>query len=98
MSWKQGIGCKNGRNKDNGGSGNRISAKPVTGAAKNNGNATNTKTSNSQNRRGILFPIDSEISAAEEYLISLIETVREREKLQRCQSDGMLPYIEANTE
>ncbi len=39
-----------------------------------NGNATNAETNNSQNQSDILFPIDSETSDTEEYLIGLIKT------------------------
>ncbi len=38
------------------------------------GNATNAETNNSQNQSGILFPTEGEVSAKEEYLISLIKT------------------------
>ena len=39
-----------------------------------NGNATNAETNNSQNQSGILFPIASETSHTESYLIGLIKT------------------------
>ncbi len=39
-----------------------------------NGNATNAEENNSQNQCGILFPIASEVSDTESYLISLIKT------------------------
>lgn len=52
------------------GSSNENSTDSGTG----NGNATNAETNNSQNQIGILFPIASENSDTESYLISLIKT------------------------
>jgi len=49
-------------------------ADSTSAASTGNGNATNAETNNSQNQSGILFPIDSETSDTEEYLIGLIKT------------------------
>lgn len=49
-------------------------ADSASAASTGNGNATNAETNNSQNQCGILFPIDSETSDTEEYLIGLIKT------------------------
>ena len=57
-------------NGNNGNSGNGNSGNGSIGG----GNATNAETNNSQNQCGILFPIEGELSAKEEYLISLIKT------------------------
>ena len=46
----------------------------TTSNSTGSGNATNAETNNSQNQSGILFPISSEVSSTEEYLISLIKT------------------------
>ncbi|MED9905179.1 MAG: DNRLRE domain-containing protein [Lachnospiraceae bacterium] len=87
---KDNSGSGNGSNKDNAGAGNSgNSGKGSNGKNNGNkgnssgggtdtstgsGNATNAEANNSQNQCGILFPIDSEVSSTEEYLISLIKT------------------------
>ncbi len=58
----------NGNGNSNSGNGN--SSSNSTG----NGNATNAETNNSQNQSGIQFPIASETSDTESYLIGLIKT------------------------
>lgn len=86
---KGGNGKNNGNTGNNGnGNGNSVSDDSsseteddtdgedtgVTEGTTGNGNATNAETNNSQNQCGILFPIDSETSDTESYLISLIKT------------------------
>ncbi len=58
----------NGNGNSNSGNGNS------SGNSTGNGNATNAETNNSQNQSGILFPIVSETSDTESYLIGLIKT------------------------
>ena len=58
----------NGNGNSNSGNGNS------SGSSIGNGNATNAETNNSQNQSGILFPIASETSDTESYLIGLIKT------------------------
>lgn len=58
----------NGNGNSNSGNGNS------SGNSTGNGNATNAETNNSQNQSGILFPIASETSDTESYLIGLIKT------------------------
>ena len=73
---------KGGNGKDNGSKGNGNSGngngnngnRNGNSGNNGNGNATNAETNSSQNRCGILFPTDSEISEKEAYLISLIKT------------------------
>ncbi len=65
-----GINGNGNNGNENSNSGNGNSSDNSTG----NGNATNAETNNSQNQSGILFPIASETSDTESYLIGLIKT------------------------
>ena len=67
-------GNGNGNSGNNGNSGSGNGSSGSGNGSTGNGNATNAETNSSQNQCGILFPTDSEVSAKEAYLISLIKT------------------------
>ncbi len=87
---------KGGNGKDNGNKGNDSNGNGSSGS----GNATNAETNNSQNQSGILFPTEGEVSAKEEYLISLIKTSgREKDyELTEYISDVNRTYAEVLVE
>lgn len=89
--WKGNSGNGNGNNKDNSGSGNGNNG---------NGNASNAESNNSQNQSGILFPIDSEVSNTEDYLIGLIKTDGKEKDYELIEyiNDVNREYVEVLTE